>query len=205
MLSLRTIQPDTLELLKVISGNPLLANARLVGGTALALQYGHRKSLDLDFFSSTTLDQESIITELRQLGEINIQNRTKNIMQVVLNGVLLDFVDYSCYEWIDSAVIEDGITLASPVDIAAMKINAVIGRGTRKDFVDLYFLLQHFTLEEIMSFYHKKYPDYSEYQATLSLTYFVDAENQEMPVMLKPDKWEVMKTTIITAVKQYQK
>jgi len=204
MLSLRTIEPHTLELLRKLSANPLLVHARLVGGTALALQYGHRKSIDLDFFSYESFDQEALSESLRQLGNLEIQNRTKNILQVSLDGIFLDFVNYSCYEWIDKPVIDDGIVLASPVDIAAMKINAIIGRGTRKDFVDLYLLLKHYSIHEIMSFYHQKYPDYSEYQALLSLTYFEDAESQQMPSMLIADDWTVMKETILQAARDYQ-
>jgi len=204
MLSLRAIEPHTLELLRKLSANPLLASARLVGGTSLALQYGHRKSIDLDFFSSYPFEQSALIESLRQLGQLEILNRTNNILQVKLDGVLLDFVDYHCYGWIDDKVIEEGISLASPIDIAAMKINAVIGRGTRKDFVDLYVLLSHYSIHEIMSFYHKKYPDYSEYQALKSLTYFEDAESFPMPVMLIDDDWNKMKRTIIQAAKDYQ-
>jgi len=204
MLSFCTIEPHTLELLRKLSANPLLSEARLVGGTALALQYGHRKSIDLDFFRFESFDQEALIESLRQLGNLEIQNRTKNILQVSLDGVLLDFVNYYCYEWIDQPVIDDGIVLASPVDIAAMKINAIIGRGTRKDFVDLYVLLKHYSIYEIMSFYHRKYLDYSEYQALLSLTYFEDAESQQMPTMLITDDWTTMKETILQAARDYQ-
>lgn len=203
MLSLRSIEPHTLELLRKLSVNPLLSSARLVGGTSLALQYGHRQSIDLDFFSSNHLDIDALIESLHHLGELEVLNRTKNILQTKVDGVLLDFVDYSCYDWIGGVIVEDGIVLASPVDIAAMKINAVIGRGTRKDFIDLYVLLKHYSIHEIMSFYHKKYPDYSEYQALKSLTYFEDAESYPMPVMLIDDDWDKMKETIIQAVKDY--
>ena len=89
-------------------------------------------------------------------------------------------------------------------DIAAMKVNAIIGRGTRKDFIDLYVLLQHYSLAEIMDFYRKKYPDFSEYRAILSMTYFEDAEIQDMPLMFIDTPWEEMKKTIIKAVNAYQ-
>jgi len=204
MLSLRSIEPHTLELLRKLSANPLLSSARLVGGTSLALQYGHRQSIDLDFFSHDPFDQNALSESLHQLGELTILNRTKNILQTRIDGVLVDFVDYRCYDWIDDVVAEEGISLASPIDIAAMKINAVIGRGTRKDFIDLYVLLNHYSIHEIMSFYHRKYPDYSEYQALKSLTYFEDAESYPMPVMLIDDTWDNMKETIIQAVKDYQ-
>lgn len=204
MLSFRTIVPDTLELLKRLASEPCMASMRLVGGTALALQYGHRQSIDLDFFATQPFDQSTILELFHQIGKCTIFTQTKNILQVELQGIKVDVVNYSNYPWIDAPILEDGITLASDKDIAAMKINAIIGRGTRKDFVDLYVLLQHYSLSEILNFYRQRYPDYSDYRALLSLTYFDDAESQEMPVMLIPDEWEHMKKTIIQAVRQYQ-
>ena len=115
----------------------------------------------------------------------------------------IDFVNYSRYPWIDDPVIEDGILLASPKDIAAMKVNAIIGRGSRKDFVDIYYLLQHFTLDEILGFYQQKYSNASLFRALLSLTYFNDAELQYMPEMLEEVGWDEMKQIILTAVKDY--
>ena len=79
------------------------------------------------------------------MGSFTIHNRTKRILQGALRGIKVDVIDYSQYPWIDAAIVEDGITLASPRDIAAMKINAIEGRGTCKDFIDIYFLLQHYT------------------------------------------------------------
>ena len=113
-------------------------------------------------------------------------------------------MDYSRYPWIDEPVIGDGFILASDKDIAAMKINAIIGRRTRKDFIDLYELLQHYSLAEIMDFYHRKYPEFSEYRALLSMTYFDDAEMQDMPKMFRNTSWEQMKSVIIKAVEAYQ-
>lgn len=86
-----------------------------------------------------------------------------------------------------------------------MKVNAIIGRGTRKDFIDLYMLLQHYSLTEIMGFYEQKYPEFSEYRALLSMTYFEDAEMQDMPKMFIETSWDKIKSTIIQAVKVYQK
>ncbi len=85
-----------------------------------------------------------------------------------------------------------------------MKINAIINRRTKKDFIDLYVLLKHFSLAQILDFYHQKYPNFSGYRALMNLTYFDDAETQSMPKMFIPDKWEDMKSTIIENVKNYQ-
>ena len=205
MLSFQTIQPDTLELLKSISAQPEVQETRLVGGTALALQYGHRQSDDLDFFGRLPDNMDVLIDMVRRVGDVTILNRGKIILQMIVNQVKVDFVDYSACPWIDEPVQGDDFVLASDKDIAAMKVNAIIGRGTRKDFIDLYLLLQHYPLAEILGFYRQKYPDFSEYRALLSMTYFEDAEMQDMPRMFIDTPWQTMKTAIVNAVKAYQK
>lgn len=205
MLQLQTVAPDTLELLKTIVSKPEMKGFRLVGGTALALQYGHRQSVDLDFFGSPLASQEDTIDMLSSLGNITIHNRTDKILQVVLRGIKVDVIDYSRYGWIDPPVVDDGIVLASPRDIAAMKINAIEGRGSRKDFVDIYMLLQHYILSELLDFYSMKYPNYSIFRALLSLTYFDDAETQAMPKMFIPQTWEEIKAYISDKVKEFNR
>lgn len=205
MLSIQTIHPNTLELLKQLSSQPELAQTRLVGGTALALQYGHRQSIDLDFFGALPEDKDELIEMIGRVGDVLVTNRTKMILQTIIHQVKVDFVDYSRYAWIDEPVKGEGFVLASDKDIAAMKVNAIIGRGTRKDFIDLFVLLQHYSLTEIMDFYKQKYPEFSEYRALLSMTYFEDAEMQDMPKMFIDTPWDEMKSAIIQAVKAYQK
>ena len=197
MLQLQTILPDTLELLKELSSRPEMSGLRLVGGTALALQYGHRQSIDLDFFGTLAVEQDDIIEVFSSMGSFTIHNRTKRILQGALRGIKVDVIDYSLFE--------DGVTLASPQDIAAMKINAVEGRGTRKDFVDIYFLLQHYSLSQMLDFYAQKYPNHSFFRALLSLTYFDDAEQQAMPKMLTNVNWEEIKQIITKEVSKLQK
>lgn len=205
MLQLQTVFPDTLELLKELSSRPEMSGLRLVGGTALALQYGHRQSIDLDFFGTLAVEQDEIIEMLSSVGSFSIHNRSKRILQLILRDIKVDIIDYSQYKWIDDPVIEDGIPLASPKDIAAMKINAIEGRGTRKDFVDVYFLMQHYSLSELLDFYAQKYPNHSFFRALLSLNYFEDAEQQAMPKMQIPVSWEEIKSTIIAEVKKLQR
>ena len=205
MLHLQTIIPDTLEFLKCLSAQPEMQGMRLVGGTALALQYGHRQSVDLDFFGAPATNQEELLEMVEKMGPYRLRNRSKNILQLVVNGIMVDFVDYGLYPWIDSPVCWEGITLASPKDIAALKINAIEGRGTKKDFIDIYLLLQHYSLDDLLAFYSQKYPNYSIFRALLSLNYFDDAEPQAMPKMLIPTSWEEMKKTLSAAVNNYQK
>ena len=178
---------------------------RLVGGTSLALQYGHRQSIDLDFFGHINVGQDELVAKLSETGSLTVTNRTPHILQTIINNVKVDFVEYGFYKWIDQPIIEAGICLASDKDIAAMKVNAIMGRGSKKDFIDLFVLLQHYSLSEILQFYKLKYPEYSEYRALLSMTYFEDAEMQDTPKLFIQDSWEDIKRTIIDTVRVYQK
>jgi predicted nucleotidyltransferase component of viral defense system len=205
MLSLQTVYPDTLELLKTLAQAPVLSNMRLVGGTALALQYGHRRSVDLDFFGQTTESVDELSEALKECSEdLTLLSASKTIRAYKMRDVKVDVVNYN-YPWIDEAVMDSGIQLASPKDIAAMKVNAVIGRGTKKDFVDIYFLLQHYSFERLMQFYLEKYSDGSEYRALLSMTYFGDADLQPMPYMFSNVSWEEIKKRILQEVEEYNR
>lgn len=202
MLSLRTIEPHTLELLRALMQEAALSELRLVGGTALALQYGHRSSVDLDLFGKIDIDGYELQSILSKYGVLKVENETKIIHQYYIDNIKVDVVNYP-FEWISPIIEEDGIRLASPVDIAAMKVNAIEGRGTKKDFIDMYMLLQHYSLKEIIAFYQQKYPNYSIFRALRSLTYFEDAEDQFMPRMFIEDTWENMKLYITNQVKLY--
>lgn len=202
MLSYQTIEPHTLELLKKLMAEPSLTGTRLVGGTSLALQYGHRSSVDLDFFGTLDDDPLSIRECLERIGHVGVLKETKTIRIYDLDKVKIDFVNYSRYQWLAESITEDGLRLASPQDIAAMKVNAIEGRGTRKDFVDIYFLLQHYSLDDILGFYQEKYPEHSVFRALMSLTYFEDAEKQMMPKMFSKVTWDEMKAYIIKEVEK---
>lgn len=196
MLSLQTVQPDTLELLKVLMRLPILEGMRLVDGTSLALQYGHRRSVDLDFFGQTTRDADELTETIEEaVGKVQLLSATKRIRVYNIQNVKVDIVNYD-YPWIDDSVDEEGLRLASPKDIAAMKVNAIIGRGTKKDFIDIYFLLRHYSFDELLNLYMQKYPDGSIYRALLSMAYFNDAEQQAMPYMFEDVDWNDIKQKI---------
>ena len=171
MLQLSTIDPATLELLKKLMCFDAFKNLRLVGGTALALQIGHRKSIDLDFFGDIDFQNVYSAKTFADFNKVIILKASKNINIFTIDDVKVDFVGYT-YPWLQSELLIDGIRLAGFEDIAAMKLAAITGRGSRKDFIDIYFLLQQFKLKEMIGFYNKKYFDGSEYMVIKSLTYF---------------------------------
>jgi hypothetical protein len=202
MLHFETIEPATLGLLRKLQSIEELANVRLVGGTALAMQIGHRTSIDLDLFGLLDFSPEDYSEKLLQLGKLEFIKKSKNIQILLIDGIKVDIVNYH-YPWLEDALNKEDIIMGSKKDIAAMKLNAISGRGTRKDFVDLYFLLNEYSLNEIMQFYLAKYNDGSEYMAIKSIGYFKDAEEEVMPNMLINVGWEEIKSTIRKCLKEY--
>lgn len=202
MLHIETIEPATLELLKKIQSIPEFQRTRLVGGTALALQIGHRQSVDLDFFGIVPYDTTTLVQLLSGLGNIIVLQDSPAIHIFLINGVKVDFVDFK-FPWRQEPLEEDGVRLAQLEDIAAMKVTAAIGRGTKKDFIDIATLLQIYTLKQILDFYQSKYPNSSLFMATKSLLYFDDAEKDAMPRMFSNLTWEETKQMITSAVEKY--
>ena len=202
MLCLETIAPETLALLVRIQSLPEFSQMRLVGGTGLALQLGHRISVDLDLFGSWPRGAD-LQQALRTVGKTRKSSGSASgrLLFFYVDGVKVDCVTYDTYPWLEPAVEEKGVRLASIRDIAAMKINAITNRGTRKDFVDLAFLLERFSLNEIFESYTKKYSEANSALALRSLSYFVDAEMEPLPRMLKPFDWDVAKARISESVR----
>lgn len=202
MLHLETIVPETLELLRRIQSHPAFAETRLVGGTALALQLGHRVSVDLDIFGKWNYS-EGLDAALSTVGHVVRESGSQNgkMAFYYVDDVKVDCVAYEMYKWLDPAVEEEGVRLAAVRDIAAMKINAVTNRGTRKDFVDVARLLEDHSLDEIFGWYRMKYPDANPALAMRSLAYFADAETMPMPRTLVPFDWEEAKDRVRTAVR----
>ena len=188
------IEPATLELLKRLQSLPALAETRLVGGTALALQLGHRISVDLDVFGKWNY-AEDLAGVFSAIGRTEKESGTPN-------GRMAFCVVYDMYEWLEPPVEEEGVRLAGIRDIAAMKVNAITNRGTRKDFVDMARLLGDYLLADIFAWYRAKYPTANPALAMRSLSYFVDAETMPMPKMLIPFDWDEAKDRIRAAVRK---
>ena len=199
MLYLETVESSTLELLKKLQRLPVLEQTRLVGGTALALQLGHRKSIDLDFFGTIDCEAEYLRESIAGIASLTILKESPHIHIYIVDGIKVDIVNYK-YPWLDDVVLEQGLRLASVSDIAAMKITAIIGRGTKKDYIDIAFLLHHFSLEEILHFYAAKYNDSSVFMAMKSLAYFDDAEADPMPDMFVNQSWQQVKAYILSKI-----
>lgn len=199
MLQTHTVVPDLLELLKKIMSENLFSDFILVGGTSLSLQMGHRNSIDIDLFGNSEINFELFIEKLSEYGDVKVAQSTKNILITKINDVKVDFVNYK-YPLLTDCLYTDNIRMLSTKDIAAMKLNAIAGRGSKKDFIDLYFLLNEFSLREILSFYEEKFSDGSVFMVQKSLTYFEDADFQLQPKMFLDFNWETCKQKIIEEV-----
>ena len=201
MLHFETIEPATLGLLKQLLALPELSGCRLVGGTALALQLGHRTSIDLDLFGNVTVAPEELIDALSIIGTLETRKNSGNIHLFSLNGIKVDIVNFP-FPWRQAPITDEGLRIAGLEDIAAMKVTAAIGRGTKKDFLDIATLLQYYSLPEILSFYESKYPNSSLFMAIKSLGYFEDAEADVMPKMFSSLTWPQAKDYIRKAIEQ---
>ena len=202
MLHYETVDEGTLGLLKQLQSLDILSEMRLVGGTSLALQIGHRKSIDIDLFGILNVEFDILIDELMTLGEVVLLKNSKNIHSLLINDIKVDIVNYN-YKWLTNKMTIDNIYFATIEDIAAMKLNAILGRGSKKDFIDLYFILKNYTLTTLMDFYSKKYHDGSIFLVLKSLAYFDDADEQEMPFMFHNTSWQTMKNSIKKALADY--
>lgn len=199
MLQRQVVDEKTFLLLKELQAIPELKELRLVGDTSLALQLGHRISIDLDLFGSfdSSLPLEMFLFDFENVNKTG-SNRFMQFFEI--DGVKVDFVNYN-YPWLNEPLIEEGIKLASIEDIAAMKINAIINRGTKKDFIDIDFLLERYSLVQILELYQQKYGA-KDYQIALRcLSYFEDAENETMPRMLVKKDWKTIKSDIIERIR----
>ena len=195
MLQTQTVVPELMELLRELMKVDSFSDFYLVGGTSLSLQIGHRNSIDIDLFGNKEIDFDLFIKLLNNFGKTEITKSSKNILITDVSGIKVDFVSYQ-YKFLEEPLLIEGIRLLSKKDIAAMKLNAIAGRGSKKDFIDLYFLLNDFSLKQMLGFYNEKYFDGSEFLVLKSLSYFEEADYQPQPKMFLEFDWEICKQKI---------
>lgn len=193
--------------LAILGKSVFFERAYLAGGTALALQIGHRISVDFDFFTKQEFNPEILIQELAALP-------VKFRLERLGWGTILGYVGrtrfslfYYNYPLLAKPVNFSGIKLASMKDIASMKLAAISNRGTKRDFIDLYFLLaveNFFSLQDVLKFYDKKFKVLRQNKIHIlkSLIYFDEAEKVEMPEMLKDVNWKEVKKYFEKEVKK---
>ena len=197
------IAPHTFQLIQQLQSLPELAHFYLVGGTSLALQLGHRNSIDIDLFTQNDFTVAEIEDALKGSHNFTATLARNNTVLAVVDTVKTDFVKHD-YPFIVPPISDDGITYLSKEDIAAMKLHAIIQSGKRlKDFIDIYFLLQHFSMEQIIGFFTKKYTYSNPLIALKAVTYFDDIdENTDPPKLLHPLPLAAIKKRILDATQK---
>ena len=204
MLYKKTVEPATLALLKELMMLEELKEFRLVGGTALSLLYGHRASIDLDLFTDSPFNRDLIIEKLSDnYASFTFEGLTSTrLFFTYVNGVKVDFANPFEKFAYDYNIIE-GIRLASIEEIIALKLNAIAGRGAKKDFWDLQELLKEYSLSQMISFYKIRYPNNSPAMVIKSLSYFVNADSEPDPESFKNILWDTVKRDILTNLNTY--
>ena len=199
-----TLSKNTAIVLEKIA--PLVNSFYLAGGTALALELGHRISIDLDFFTEDSFSTSVLVEKLKTIGKLKVEDQSDRTLNGSLDGVKISFFNYQ-YKLTFPTIEYKGVSLADERDIAAMKIVAVSGRGTKKDFVDLFVLLKIYSLEAILEFFNEKYKEcnYNIVHISKSLTYFLDAYKNPDPEMLVTYNWNEIKKYITRIIDQYMK
>ncbi|MFT3740272.1 MAG: nucleotidyl transferase AbiEii/AbiGii toxin family protein [Breznakibacter sp.] len=202
-----TVEEPTLELIKKLQSSEALKDFVLVGGTALALHLGHRKSIDIDLFSRNPFDAQKMSETLEAEFEFKQEYIDKNTLKGHIGGVKIDIITHP-YPDIDQTVEENGIRLASINDIAAMKVNAICVSGERvKDFIDIHELLKTKKMSDILECYSKKYSQRSITHAAKSIVYFDDVDTTDWPVLIKEKKltWKSVRENISSSMQEHNK
>ena len=202
MLHESAVSPALLSLLREGRINPSSKGFALAGGTSLALRLGHRLSTDLDWFTVEPFDPGELAAYWG-MGPESILAISPGTLRLNLEGIKVEFLRHA-YPLIAPVEFLEGIPMWSIPDVAAMKINAINNRGSKKDFFDLAELMRHFDLREILGFYQTKYRPTSLLMSIRSLVWFEDAEAEPDPIHLRQQPWDGIKDQIRGAVRSLE-
>jgi hypothetical protein len=200
------IAPQTFTLIQELQYLSELKDFILVGGTSLALQLGHRNSIDIDLFTKNDFTAEEIEELLKTKYTYTTTLARKNTVLAVVNNIKTDFIKHD-YPFILPPITEEGITFLSKEDIAAMKFHAIIQSGKRlKDFIDIYYLLQHFNMQQMIGFFTQKYSYSNPMIAMKAINYFDEIdENADIPKLIHPVTIKQIKNRIQEATQKPSK
>jgi len=189
------------QILEILGNLERVKDFYLAGGTALALQIGHRISEDFDFFTIKSFDSDIFFKFLLNNFKEKIK-KTKSdqgMLYININNISTSFIEFKYPLLQKKMQVFKGIRIAGIKDIGAMKISAITGRGAKRDFIDLYFLFKlGYSLKELIYFYYQKFNSNTENNTLLykSLLYFNDADEEETPVIFESVTWETIKKEI---------
>lgn len=193
------ISQTALETLNKILSISIINSFYLAGGTGLALNLGHRRSYDFDFFNPEFFNEGMILQKMQGLKNIELVSKEKHTLHIIINGVKVSFLGYKyplLFPLNDMKIGDNSILKIADIrEIACMKISAISSRGSKRDFVDLYMVAKEISLSELLTLYKKKYSltPHNNVHIFKSLMYFDDAEDEPMPDMLVPLSWKIVK------------
>ena len=195
--------PQTKKLLNRLDESSLPKNSYLAGGTAIALQLGHRRSADLDFFTPEEFIEKQWEKKLKDNLGFELIKRDWQPLIGSITKVKISLFTYK-YKLIAPRKLYGDMSIASLPDLAAMKLDTILGRGTKRDIVDIYFLSQRFSLKKLFTFYQEKYGNFEERELMIkkALVFFEDADKDEMPDMINKISWEKTKKWFIRKIRQ---
>lgn len=203
------LSDDAQNALALLGTSGVVKRAYLAGGSALALHYGHRHSEDFDFFTPTPFDPKILEKTLQSMGHFTASFAQGISLIGEFDAVKMSYFQYD-YPLIAPTMLFSGVALADPVDIAAMKLSAIMDRGTKRDFVDVYELVRHgISFDTMFSAYDQKYRAFEANMFSLmrALQYFDDAETTNMPDMITPLSWgevkEFFNREVVRLAKKY--
>jgi hypothetical protein len=203
MLHYETVSPTLLKIIETICGESTFDAFRLVGGTALSLHLGHRKSVDADFFSDQPFDHAHSVARLTAiLPGFMVVKQSIHGYAAVYQQVKIDVYTWQT-QFLLPAVLVNGIRLADLPEIAALKFEAIINRKEEKDFRDVYALLQKFSLADLLGFFRERYPNYSPRLVTDHLLAAPYVERDLGIELITDIPWEQVGVGITSAVQHY--
>jgi hypothetical protein len=193
MLHKETVGSDTLELLTKLMHDPLLSDFFLVGGTALSLQIGHRRSIDLDLFTIKDFDENALLGEVEEKYNFYTDFQSRNTLKGQIDGVKVDFISHK-YPLNNPLLVIENVRMAGIQDIAAMKLNAIAGNGTRlKDFIDIAYMSSFITPVQMVDAYQDKYSARNPVMVIKSMVYHNDVDfNEPIDMMDNNFLWSVI-------------
>ncbi len=198
MLRLDAVPEPVVELLGQLGCHKALEQFALGGGTSLALRFGHRLSVDLDYFTTSEFQPQQLFETLG-LEAATILSVSKNTLSLDAGGVKMDLLRHA-YAEIAPVDRIGGHRLVALPDLTAMKLNAIANRGSKKDFYDVVELLQHYSLTAMLGFFSKKYPNTDPFAVVRSLAWFEEADQEPDPIPMLGQTWESVKRIITGAV-----
>jgi len=201
------LTPAAAETLRVLSRSDFLRPFYLAGGTGCALHIGHRRSQDFDFFSPAGFEISPLHNTLRNLGRFVADYSDAGTLVGRLGETKISLFRYA-YPLLEETEEYLGVRVASLVDIGCMKIDAISSRGTKRDFVDLYFIHKSLGLDlkAMFGYFERKYgPDgFNRHHVLKSLVYFADAESDPEPNMLADYSWNAIMRFFVENIKSFK-